>query len=251
MRLDEFVTRYTDGPLDRVVDATPEELHLGSQLAHLPGATIVRVEEAGELTADDLLVAYVPVEPDGDLRAATEQALSALSPGGRAVLVLASPPSRLPAGAIVDAIASGGYATAGALGLGVGTGLTSISLRRPTDPKDLEQLGSLRSYPDGRVVAGAGAAVWVRLLAERAVEGAVTRTREERLAFLEREVTALTSRLEALTKSGRKSAAPATTGGKPAASKSTVARARSKAGRELRRLKASVSRPDATDDTSD
>jgi len=249
MRLDEFVTRFTEVPVERVIDATPEDLHLGSQLAHLPGAEVLRPEDAGDLTPDDVLVAYVAVVEDGDLRADTEQALAALPAGGRAVLVVARPPSRLPAGPIVDAIAAGGYATSGALGLGVGTGLTSIALRRPTDPKDLDQLGSLRSYPDGRVVAPAGSQVWVRLLAERAVDGAVTRAREERLAFLEREVTALSTRLQA------SSGAPATSGAadaKPAAKKkSTVARVKSKAGRELRRLRASISKPDDSDDTLD
>jgi hypothetical protein len=249
MRLDEFVTRFTEGPVERVVDATPEDLHLGRQLAHLPGAEVVRVEEAGDLTAEDVLVAYVPVDEDGDLGAATEQALAPLPLGGRAVLVVARPPSRLPAGPVVDALASGGYAASGALGLGVGTGLTSIALRRPTDPKDLDQLGALHSYPDGRIVAPAGGQVWVRLLAERAVEGAVTRAREERLAFLEREVTALTTRLQAATGGGPKVAGEA---GKPAPKKkSTYARVRSKAGRELRRIQASVRKPDAGDDSSD
>jgi hypothetical protein len=246
MRLDEFVTRFTEGPVERVVDATPDELHLGRQLAHLPGAEVVRVEDAGDLTPEDVLVAYVALAEDGDVRAETEQALGRLPVGGRAVLVVARPPSRLPAGPIVDAIAAGGYATSGALGLGVGTGLTSIALRRPTDPKDLDQLGSLRAYPDGRVVAPAGSQVWVRLLAERAVDGAVTRAREERLAFLEREVTALTTRLQA----SNGTAQAGTAGAKaPAKKKSTLARARSKAGRELRRLRASISKPDDSDDT--
>lgn len=249
MRLDEFVTRYTDGEVVRVVDATPAELHLGRQLAHLPGSSVVRVEEAGPLADDDLLVAYIAVEDGSDLRTDTEKALAGLPAGGRAVLIVARPPGKLPAGPVVDALTAGGFATAGATGLGVGTGLTSIALSRPVDPQDLSSLGSIRSYPDGRPVVGPGSQAWLRLLAERAVEGAVTRAREERLAWLEREVTALTTRLNAATATKSGAAKAPSAGG----SRWTPTRVRAKAGRELGKLRSSMSGTKAADadDSSD
>ncbi len=98
----------------------------------------MRAEEAGPLADDDLLVAYIAVEDGSDLRTDTEKALAGLPAGrpGRA-------DRRAPAGQAAGRTAwstrspAGGFATAGATGLGVGTGLTSIALRRPADPQDL------------------------------------------------------------------------------------------------------------------
>jgi hypothetical protein len=197
MRLDEFISRFGPDDAGRVVDATPAELYLSKQLAHLPGAKVVPLDEAGELCASDLLVVHVPVEDGADLRTHVARALDGLPPGASAILVVGRPPSTLPAGPVVDAIAAAGLLTSGAVGVGVGTGLTAVSVRRPVDPAAIEELGPLRSYPDGRPVGGPGPQAWLRLLAERAVESVVARTRDERLAKLEVEVESLTARLNA------------------------------------------------------